>query len=85
MHFKAKGPKLKALKWFIMVKSIFIFAEVTTDKATRRSVTLKSGKMINFLQNHCQNHIFYHQCGMINILKLIHIQKTPEIHLLANI
>ena len=57
MHFKAKGPKLKALKWFIIVKSIFIFAEVTNDKATKRLVTLKSGKKINFLQNHCQNHI----------------------------
>ena len=55
MHFK--GPKLKALKWFIIVKSIFIFADVTNDKAIKRSVTLKSGKMINFLQNRCQNHI----------------------------
>ena len=40
MHFKAKGPKLKALEWFMIVKSFFIFAEVTNDKATKRLVTL---------------------------------------------
>ena len=29
-----------------------------TDKATKRSVSLKSGKtMENFLENHCQKHI----------------------------
>ena len=27
------------------------------DKATKRSVSLKSGKTMNFLENHCQKHI----------------------------
>ena len=27
------------------------------DKAIKRSVSLKSGKTMNFLENHCQKHI----------------------------
>ena len=27
------------------------------DKATKRSVSLKSGKTMNFLENHCKKHI----------------------------
>ena len=42
------------------------------DKATKRSVSLKSRKMVNFLENHCQN-IFCHQGGGM-------IQKHPKTH-----
>ena len=50
MHLKATGL---GVSWCIYNENDYIFEDVMADKATKRSISLKSGKTMNFLENHC--------------------------------
>ena len=49
------NPTIGSSENLFLAENIFIFEEIMSDKTTKRSVSLKSGKTI--LENHCQKHI----------------------------
>ena len=64
------NPIVGSSENLFLAENIFIFEEIMSDKTTKRSVSLKSGKTMNFLENHCQKHI----------LSPVRHEKDPETH-----